>query len=463
MTASQPSFEQTGGQSRPGQSQNIADPGRVGNFLISLILAFTVMDMIHSIYAHRLVYLGIQGVLLAMLVASYRLRPSIRANFALFLVGSLLALFVVELALTITGPIMSARYAWKAGRRFDFRTRDEVIRDLRKSGVHAYQRVAAGFPIAGPGMTVGNSISNATIVYCNETGPYMIFQSDEYGFNNPKGIWPVRPIKIAAIGDSFATGACAGVGNGFVDVIRKAEPSTLNLGSGGNGPLFELAALREYATSLKPQIVLWFFFEGNDLDDLRHESAKPILMRYLREKDFSQNLISRQAEIDSDMKALLEYNQSRSTLLIPSIGLRYYGIESFKRLIALHETHNLLAAKLGLGDAKNAWKSEESEMPLFRQVMAEARDEIARWGGELYFVYLPGTDLFTDEPGRQQLRDEVLQTVDQLQIPIIDVYPAFREKPNPLSLFSLPFPHYNVEGYHLTAEIVLEALHRNPH
>jgi hypothetical protein len=463
MTSRQ-SAVQTDGQPSPAAAQRVPDPGRIGNFMISLILLFNIVDAIHSAFTHRFLYLGIQGVFLVVLIASYWLRPTIRANFALFLVGTLLALFMLEIVLTITGPVMTARYAWKAGRKFDFRTREEAIRDLRKTGVHAYQRVAAGFPIAG-GMTLGNSISNSTIVYCNETGQFMVFQSDEYGFNNPKGLWSLKPIQIVAVGDSFTTGSCVGVGNGFVDLIRKTAPATVNLGSGGNGPLIELATVREYADNLKPQKVLWFFFEGNDLDDLRHESAKPILMRYLREKDFSQHLMSRQAEIDSDMRVPLENanNQRRSTLVIPAIGLRYYGTESLTRLISLHETHSLLAAKLGFGDQKDAWKSEEGEMPLFRDVMAHAKDEIAQWGGQLYFVYLPGTDLFTNAPGRQRLRSEVLAIVSDLQIPVIDLYPALREKTDPLGFFSLPFPHYNVEGYRLTANVVLDSLRNSRH
>ena len=47
----------------------------------------------------------------------------------------------------------------------------------------------------------------------------------------------------------------------------------INLGVGGFGPLLELAALTEYLTPLKPPVVLWVFFEGNDLtDDLPSEN-----------------------------------------------------------------------------------------------------------------------------------------------------------------------------------------------
>ena len=38
----------------------------------------------------------------------------------------------------------------------------------------------------------------------------------------------------------------------------------INLGKGGNGPILEYAALKEYGEPLRPRIVLWFYFE-NDL------------------------------------------------------------------------------------------------------------------------------------------------------------------------------------------------------
>ena len=70
-----------------------------------------------------------------------------------------------------------------------------------------------------------------------------------------------------------------------------------------------------------PPNVPFFMTEGNDLDDLKHESAKPVLMRYLREDGFSQNLIGRQAEIDATMKGPLDESAYRKTsaLLVPSI------------------------------------------------------------------------------------------------------------------------------------------------
>ena len=66
--------------------------------------------------------------------------------------------------------------------------------------------------------------------------------TDVHGFNNPAGLWDKTPVDILAVGDSFTYGADVPYGQGFVDVIRRNVPLTVNLGCGGNGPFSELAA-----------------------------------------------------------------------------------------------------------------------------------------------------------------------------------------------------------------------------
>jgi hypothetical protein len=71
----------------------------------------------------------------------------------------------------------------------------------------------------------------------------------------------------------------------------------------GNGPLVELATLREFLPPFRPKIVLWVYFEGNDYSELREERKSPLLMRHLS-KEFNQSLITRQREVD---QALLQH------------------------------------------------------------------------------------------------------------------------------------------------------------
>ena len=46
-------------------------------------------------------------------------------------------------------------------------------------------------------------------------------------------------------------------------VLRKSGFNIVNIGKAGNGPLLELATLKEYGKPLKPQIVLWQFHDND--------------------------------------------------------------------------------------------------------------------------------------------------------------------------------------------------------
>jgi hypothetical protein len=67
-----------------------------------------------------------------------------------------------------------------------------------------------------------------------------------------------------------------------------------------------LATLKEYAVSLKPKVVLWFYYEGNDIRDPDgREEFSPLLREYLQ-GPFSQNLIGPQQEVDRVLTEYLE-------------------------------------------------------------------------------------------------------------------------------------------------------------
>ena len=73
------------------------------------------------------------------------------------------------------------------------------------------------------------------------------------------------------VGDSFAHGCCVARPNDISSVLRNlSNKSVLTLGMGGNGPLIEYAALREYLDK-KVKKVLWIYYEGNDLKSLKNE------------------------------------------------------------------------------------------------------------------------------------------------------------------------------------------------
>ena len=72
----------------------------------------------------------------------------------------------------------------------------------------------------------------------------------------------------------------------------------------GNGPLIEYATLREYLDT-KVKKVLWIYYEGNDLANLENEKTNDILINYLKDLNFTQNLKFKQNDIDTLLSNLM--------------------------------------------------------------------------------------------------------------------------------------------------------------
>jgi PAS domain S-box-containing protein len=438
------------------------------------------------------------AVLASLLLAFLQRSPEFKVNAAILCLSLTVSAYAGELFLRLLGPPVlrpgkpllaamevgskeerqkAANLAKQFGVNVDIRDRLEVITDLQKRGTDAVTRLIIRYLIeprenktSKSTLNIGGTetiplggIANKVTVLCNESGEWVTYHSDEHGFHNPNGIWASGHIDVAAVGDSFTHGYCVPSEKNFVDLIRKRYPATLNLGIAGEGPLLELATLKEYLGLFKPKVVLWFYYEGNDLTDLRVEERVPLLMRYLKD-DFSQNLLGRQSDID---QALAEYFDRQMTIA-KSKRAKEKGSDDYK----LMEVAKLsrLRQKFGLVYGTQI-KSQQAlsyvEGPVvdrFREILSQAASRVSAWDGRLYFVYLPAWSRYADasELGVEQ-RTTVLNIVRSLGIPIIDIHPSFQAKKDPLSLF--PFResgHYNEEGHRVVADEVLKTLSREP-
>ena len=145
------------------------------------------------------------------------------------------------------------------------------------------------FPLSGK--------SNSLTIFCNENGYFSIFDSDRYGFNNPDQEWNSNEIEYLIIGDSFAQGACVNRPYDIGSQLRTlSKKNVLNIGYGGNGPLIEYAALKEYLPK-KVKNVIWLYMNG-DMINLQNEINNKILIQYLHDDEFTQNLKNKQNQID---------------------------------------------------------------------------------------------------------------------------------------------------------------------
>lgn len=442
--------------------------------------------------AGRLLYYGLPALGAALCFAALRLKPSHRINAALLLVSIGASTYAVETLMTIWFSLPSVRAelaqrervdtAKALGVPFDTRGLLEVVADLRKKGIEAYpfidprelfQRQADGTLrstlIAGTDVVPLAWISNRVSVLCNEGGDYLIYESDEHGFHNPRGLWNNGRAEVVALGDSYVHGYCVPSDKNFVALIRTRYPATLSLGIAGHGPLYMLGTLREYGRDLKPKVVLWFHYEGNDLRDLWSEKDSPVLMRYLDDM-FRQGLIEQQDDIDLALKKYLEgASQTSMASRLPGEILDLFASPS--ELLAKTRTIMSLShlrGRLGLvygrrgdqptGEVRSGPR-DVAEMELFARSLHRAKESVSAWGGTLYFVYLPHWHRYARPALADPRRERVLQTARATGLRVIDIHEAFAAQSDPLTLFALRLhSHYNERGHRLVADEVLRAV-----
>lgn len=331
---------------------------------------------------------------------------------------------------------------------------------LRKAGTPFYPFVGPyqfGFrthPAADPHSMLFplSGISTTPTQLCAADGQEVRYVSDEHGFANPPGAWN-GPLELALIGDSFVQGFCVYTENQIGTGIRRAIPRTLNLGVVGAGPLIELAILREYAAPLRPGRVLWFFYEGNDVEDLTIETNSPLAAYF--DRNFSQRLLARQDSIDLVLRRFADSTLAAEVRLNPLLS-ELAGVFVLRRV----------RAAMGFVAANAPGMSSRREYPALERVLLMAKREVADWGGEIIFVYLPDYHRFDSRVmsfagwvhNNNEVHRRAVGAARAAGMPVIDVSAAFTADPNPRRFWTSPTSHYGPEGYEMVVRTVLQAL-----
>ncbi len=133
---------------------------------------------------------------------------------------------------------------------------------------------------------------SANIILClDEKNKPIIFRSDNNGFRNYNN---ENHYDILLIGDSFVQGYCVNDDNYLNNQFKKFKIKTKNLAVGANGPLLEFATYKEYEHEIKYKNLILFITPENDFYDLSLEKNNSILLRYLNDKSFRQNLLNKE-------------------------------------------------------------------------------------------------------------------------------------------------------------------------
>jgi hypothetical protein len=169
-------------------------------------------------------------------------------------------------------------------------------------------------------------------------------------------------------------------------------------------------------------------------------------------------MYARQPEVDSVMRAYLGgvYEQVEKNLSTTQRTLRLKNnLHLGLRVMALSQVRERIRCRGRCNDIRVG--AEREKVELVDRVMRAAKTEVESWGGQLVFVYLPDWYYYArkyDSYGIRidsnfLLRQDVLRTVHNLQVPVVDVQShVFDASDDPLSLFDhRMYGHYTAAGY----------------
>ena len=418
--------------------------------IICLILLFkkNIFDISFNSSLQNIPYRWLLPLsIILFFVLSLFLNQKNRILFLLYLFTTVVALYSVEFILINRTPSdIHYDFAKKHNLQYDSRSVEAVIKDKSLKGVEVFP-FSNGLFFENDNIHALSGVSGSNIIHCNETGEWVFYNSDEFGFNNPFGSFDIKNIQIVGIGDSFTNGYCLSNNLDFISLIRNEYPKTINLGMTASGPLRQLAILKEYAMFIKPKVLLWVFFEGNDLKELMNENQNLLLKKYL-ESGFSQNLMKKQWQID---KLLKEYFLDHKIKKIEPDN--NFSIDKFIFLDAL---------RTNLGLYKDISQTNNIDLNLLETILIQAKNITNDWGGKMIFVYIPSIERYRGFRERNRInknRGEILEIVKKIGVQLIDIDESISSNKDPLSFYNSRIGyHFNETGNKLLSEVILDSL-----
>jgi hypothetical protein len=418
----------------------------------------------------------VSGAVLICIGLLFLCGADLRLNISLALLATGAALFAANAILELyeAGSVNERlKAARDAGREYDVRHPLDVLAELRRNGSEAYAFIPPRTVLArrpGASLVPLGGIASVSTVFCSADGRYVIYESDRYGFNNDDGVYARGGQRMLVAGDSFGHGFCVPAGEDLAARLRAVGYSAISISASGNGPLLELAALREYVPLLRPRVVLWLYYDGNDLSDLAMEYAVPMLRRYLQEPAFSQGLAHRQPEVDQFLKSLAgsAEEQGKPKRGVGTVAFRGVLMKAKNLLTLARLRHRLglsASALRSRPEDRNPALRELDAAALLKVVFEAARNEVTKNGGELHVAYLPSISNFREGSPRGSkcgfaredvwsCKAAVLAAAAELGIPVVNFETVLRRSGRPQSFYSLG-SHYTPEGYELLARTVI--------
>jgi hypothetical protein len=361
-------------------------------------------------------------------------------------------------------------YAKKNGLVYDKRSKFKFYRDYKKKYSNAALAIDPYHFLKEDNQKILplSGISKSKTVHCNENGYFSVYESDRYGFNNPDLEWDKNEVEAIIIGDRFVQGDCVNESDTISGNLRKNfnrinKTGVLNLGQGGNGPLMEYASIKEYLPLISSKRVIWVYAESNDLfgrfgtEGLDTELSNKILLKYLNNYNFRQNLNLKQKEIDRKaIKKLNELNKYELSVTSQNKIFKFIKLNNFRRILK----------ELYLGVYSEVRRRDIQKItPEFKKIIYLSKKFSEEQNSKFYFVYIPERSRYFNNRFDENVHDynKVIEFISSLNIPIINIHSELLKKTkDPLSLFPMKNSkrhyHFNEKGYRLVSNVIFKKI-----
>ncbi len=407
--------------------------------------------------------------LILLLIGFKKLNDNLKFISSFFLCLFFTTLIVSEIYLEFYKKLPNEIAAKKLNLPYDARSKIEVKRDLINSGLNVISRIAPENFFNSNGIKSKNgriyplgTISNSKTIHSTwssggSLGFYPIFIADEHGFYNKQSLYNKKKVDIFMTGNSYSEGFSVDQNETISSHLEKLNFNVVNTSMAGNGPILKYANIKEYGEFLKPNIILWFF-EIGDLNDIKLELSSPEITKYINLENYSQNLISRQEEIDNALKMyeaqirekqkkILEKFSNKKALILDSNGVPIQTKQRIFNVLKITRLRDLInyARK----------KDSPTSLHIFKQTLIKTTELAKALNSKIYFINLPNYERYSSN-SISSYESFVLKTVNDLKIPLIDIHDeVFKNHHDSLSLFPYKLQgNYTKEAYSLIATAI---------
>ena len=337
-------------------------------------------------------------------------------------------------------------------KNFDQRNKFEIYKDFLKDE----QNISIVAPAIDfmeykkTGIFPLSSKSKAKTIHCNEGGFFSSYMSDRYGFNNPDSEWESNFFEYILIGDSYTHGACVNRPYDVGSNLRKiSNKSVLNLGFSGSGPLVQLATLKEYLPKNKSKNIIWIYFEGNDPENLNSELKNTLLLKYLTDEYYSQNLKNKVNIINNILEMRINEEFTKQNLR-ENLVLK---LKNFIKISKLREMYQ----PIGEDKMKEIIIDKK-----FKKILKLAKKYSENNNSKFHLVYLPEPNRYIKQEFNNPNYKIVKNIASDLNISFIDLDKLYlnnyenHDELHPSNCILCG--HFNEKGYELMSKKIFEYL-----